>query len=131
MLTRVEYTKQAGERRFALVDAAMNDLMRPALYQAWHEVRAVRGDAPALVYDIAGPICESGDVLARDRELPLAAGSLLGFLSAGAYGSSMSSNYNSRPRAAEVLVDGEKIHLIRKRQALEDLIAGEIVPSEK
>lgn len=130
LLSRVEYTKTAGERNFALIDAAMNDLMRPALYQAWHEVRAVREDAPAASYDIAGPVCESGDVLARDRALPIAAGSLLAILSAGAYGSSMSSNYNTRARAAEVMVDGAQTHLIRRREVLADLWRDEsVLPS--
>ena len=130
LLTRVEYTKTAGTREFALIDAAMNDLMRPALYQAWHEVRAVRTSGPVRRYDLAGPVCESGDILARDRDLSLGEGSLLAFLSAGAYGSSMSSNYNTRPRPAEVMVDGSTTHLIRRRQALEDLWSDERVPGQ-
>jgi diaminopimelate decarboxylase len=125
LLTRVEYTKVAGSREFAVVDAAMNDLMRPALYQAWHEVRAVRADGPVRTYDLAGPVCESSDVLARERALPAAAGSLLAILSAGAYGSSMGSNYNTRPRPAEVMVDGGQCHLIRRRELLPELWAAE------
>ncbi len=129
LLAQVEYTKTAGAREFALIDAAMNDLMRPALYQAWHEVRAVRDSGVARTYDLAGPVCESGDILARDRQLAIGEGSLVAFLSAGAYGSSMSSNYNTRPRPAEVLVDGAQVHLIRRREPLEDLWADESIPS--
>jgi len=106
------------------VDAAMNDLARPALYDAYHEVAAVtpRG-TPKLRYDVVGPICESGDFLARDRELAVAPGDLLALLSAGAYGMAMSSNYNTRPRVAEVLVDGEGMYLIRQRETVESLYA--------
>lgn len=126
LLTRVEYLKQGAERKFAVVDAAMNDLMRPALYDAYHEVRpvaAARGNA--ATYEIVGPVCESGDFLARSRELPLSENDLLALMSAGAYGMSMSSNYNTRPRAAEVMVDKERVHLIRKREAITDLMAPE------
>ncbi len=129
LLARVEYTKTAGAREFALIDAAMNDLMRPALYQAWHEVRSVHNEGTPRRFDLAGPVCESGDILARDRDLALKEGSLIAFLSAGAYGSSMSSNYNTRPRPAEVLVDGTRTHLIRRRQQLEDLWKEEQIPS--
>ena len=122
LLTRVEYTKVAGERTFALVDAAMNDLMRLPVRRLARGACGARGWQPGT-YDIAGLICESGDVLARDRALALDSGSLLAILSAGAYGSSMSSNYNSRARAAEVMVDGDQAHLIRRREAIADLWA--------
>jgi len=129
LLTRVEYTKSAGRKQFALVDAAMNDLMRPALYEAWHEVTEVKKEGAQALFDIAGPVCESGDILARDRLLQLHEGSLLAILSAGAYGSSMSSNYNTRPRPAEVLIKGNKTSLIRKRELLSSLWEDEIIPS--
>ena len=109
---------------FAIVDAGMNDLMRPALYEAWHGVQAVsprQGEAQA--FDIVGPVCESGDWLARARRLCLAEGDLLAVMSAGAYGMAMSSNYNTRPRAAEVLVDGSHVHLIRARETIASLFA--------
>jgi diaminopimelate decarboxylase len=124
LLTRVEYLKQNGERHFAIVDAGMNDLMRPALYEAWHGVQPVtprQGNAQA--FDIVGPVCESGDWIARARQLCLAEGDLLAVMSAGAYGMAMSSNYNTRPRAAEVLVDGSRAHLIRERETIESLFA--------
>ena len=127
LLTKVEYVKQGGERRFAIVDAAMNDLIRPALYDAYHEVVAVKpspGTAPAR-YDIVGPVCESGDFLARARMLALEPGDLLAILSAGAYGSVMSSNYNTRPRPAEVMIDGATAHLVRARESVPDLYAHE------
>lgn len=125
LLTRVEYLK-GGAKRFAIVDAAMNDLMRPALYEAWHDVRLVRPHAGRTVsYDIVGPVCETGDWLARDRSLALLQGDLLAICSAGAYGMSMSSNYNTRPRAAEVMVSGSKAHLVRPRETLASLYAGE------
>jgi diaminopimelate decarboxylase len=129
LLTRVEYTKTAGDKRFALVDAAMNDLMRPALYEAWHEVRAVKKEGSEQVFDIAGPVCESGDILARDRLLEVHEGSLLAILSAGAYGSSMSSNYNTRPRPAEVLIQDTRAMLIRNRETLSTLWKDEIIPA--
>ena len=124
LLTRVEYLKQASERRFAIVDAAMNDLIRPSLYDAWHGVVPLRprqGDA--LAWDIVGPVCESGDWLARDRALCLEPGDLLAIESAGAYAMAMSSNYNSRGRAAEVMVDGDRARLVRERESLESLFA--------
>jgi len=126
LLTRVMYLKPGAERSFAVVDAAMNDLIRPSLYDAWHEVRPVhtRRESPR-VWQIVGPVCESADFLARDRELALAEGDLLALLSAGAYSMVMSSNYNSRPRAAEVLVDGETVHLVRSRETIADLFAHE------
>lgn len=125
LLTRVLYLKRNGEKRFAVTDAAMNDLIRPALYGAWQEVRAVRsrGGSPSERYDVVGPVCESSDFLAKDRILDIEAGSLLAILSAGAYGFVMSSNYNTRPRAAEVMVDGERAHLVRRRENVEDLFA--------
>jgi diaminopimelate decarboxylase len=130
LLTRVEYLKHGPDRNFAVVDAAMNDLMRPALYDAWHEIRPVRprNGAPQR-YEIVGPVCESGDFLGRDRQLDLAEGDLIAIMSAGAYGMSMSSNYNTRPRAAEVMVDGEKFDVVRSRETFDHLIATEkIVP---
>jgi diaminopimelate decarboxylase len=126
LLTRVEYLKHGPAKSFAVTDAAMNDLLRPALYDAWHDVLpVVRRDAPAKRYDVVGPICESADFLARDRSLALAAGDLLAVMSAGAYGMTMSSNYNSRPRPAEVIVDGETTHLVRERESTEGLFASE------
>jgi len=132
LLTRVEYVKTGKEKNFLVVDAAMNDLLRPSLYDAWHDVRPVheRDDkAAAAVYDVVGPVCESADFLAKDRRLAARAGDLLAIMSAGAYGMVMSSNYNSRPRAAEVLVDGSRIHVVRRRETVEQLYAGESVPS--
>ncbi len=126
LLTRVEYLKHGDARNFAVVDAAMNDLIRPALYDAYHDVRKVRpSTARPRHYEIVGPVCETGDFLARDRELALNQGDLLAVMSAGAYGMTMSSNYNSRARAAEVMVDGGTMHLIRERERIEQLFAGE------
>ena len=126
LLTRVEYLKHGKVRNFAVVDAAMNDLIRPSLYDAYHEIRPVRPSAAAAVrYEVVGPVCETGDFLARDRELALSEGDLLAVMSAGAYGMSMSSNYNSRVRAAEIMVDGDNVHLIRERERIEDLFATE------
>ena len=126
LLTRVTYLKPGAHRSFAVVDAAMNDLLRPALYDAWHGVRPVRprSERPRL-WQIVGPVCESADFLARDRELALAEGDLLAILSAGAYAMAMSSNYNSRPRAAEVLVDGGSMHLIGRRERVDELFSRE------
>lgn len=124
LLTRVEYLKHGEEKSFAIVDAAMNDLMRPALYDAWHDIVAVRPAAAAAQdYEVVGPVCESGDFLGRDRSLAIHAGDLLAVLSAGAYGMSMSSNYNTRARAAEVMVDGDQVHCIRRRESIPDLFA--------
>jgi diaminopimelate decarboxylase len=126
LLTRVEYLKPGADKNFAIVDAAMNDLMRPALYEAYHQIVAVNErQAPAQRYDIVGPICETGDFLGFARDLAIDEGDLLALLSAGAYGMSMASNYNSRPRAAEVLIDGNEIHLIRERETQSGLMAGE------
>ncbi len=125
LLTRVEYLKHTAHKNFAIVDAAMNDLLRPALYDAWQEIVPVvpRGDTAACVYDVVGPVCETGDFLGKGRELALAEGDLLAVRSAGAYGFSMSSNYNSRPRAAEVMVDGDRHHCVRERERIPDLFA--------
>ena len=126
LLTRIEYLKPGETKNFAIVDAAMNDLARPALYDAWHEVVAVSPHAgEAVEYDIVGPICESGDFLARARKLAVREGDLLAILSAGAYGMTMSSNYNTRPRAAEVIVDGDRAHPVRQREAVAELFATE------
>lgn len=129
LLTRVLYTKDGEEKRFLVVDAAMNDLARPALYGSHHRIQPVKEaprHGPREIVDVVGPICETGDFLARDRELAVAVpGDLLAVMSAGAYGFSMSSNYNSRPRAAEVMVDGNAFHVIRRRESVNDLIRGE------
>ncbi len=126
LLTRVEYLKHTAHKDFAIVDAAMNDLIRPALYQAWMDVTPVQPrDGQARHYDLVGPICETGDFLAKGRELVLAEGDLLAVRSAGAYGFVMSSNYNTRGRAAEVLVDGEQTFEVRRRETLAELYAGE------
>jgi len=124
LLTKVEYLKETEAKNFAIVDAAMNDLMRPALYDAYHNIVAVKPKATeSKVYEIVGPVCESGDFLGHDRTLSLAEGDLLAIMSAGAYGMSMSSNYNTRPRAAEVMVDGDKSYLIRARETVGELFA--------
>jgi diaminopimelate decarboxylase len=128
LLTRVLYRKKTTKRRFVIVDAAMTDLPRPALYDAWHPVEAVspRRGTKRLA-DVVGPVCESGDFLARERRLPpLERGDLLAVRKAGAYGFAMSSQYNSRPRAAEVLVDGGRARLARRRETLKDLTAAEL-----
>jgi diaminopimelate decarboxylase len=130
LLTRVEYVKPGEAKNFLVVDAAMNDLIRPALYGAWHEVKAVKESAAAgAVYDIVGPVCESADFLAKDRRLAAAEGDLLAILSCGAYAMVMSSNYNSRPRAAEVLVQGGKAELVRRRESIPELFALEHIPA--
>ena len=129
LLTRVEYLKHGESKDFAIVDAAMNDLMRPALYDAWHDIQPVMPrEGATRNYEIVGPVCESGDFLGHDRALALAEGDLLAILSAGAYGMSMSSNYNTRPRAAEVLVDQTQCHLARQRESYADLLKQEHVP---
>jgi diaminopimelate decarboxylase len=126
LLSEVLYLKHGQDRNFAIVDAAMNDLMRPALYEAWHDVLPLRNTPPGgRVYDIVGPVCESGDFLARDRQLSVNPGDLIAIASAGAYGMSMSSNYNTRPRAAEIMVDGERVYSIRDRETIAQLIAAE------
>jgi len=129
LLTRVLYLKHAAEKNFAVVDAAMSDLMRPALYDAWHDIAPLvqHNGRTAQVYDVVGPVCESGDFLARDRRLALAPGDDLAIASSGAYGFTMSSNYNTRPRAAEVMVEGEKFHIVRRRETVGELLALESV----
>ena len=126
LLSTVLYLKPGQDKNFAIVDAAMNDLMRPALYEAWHDVLPLRETTSAgKSYYIVGPVCESGDFLARDRQLAVNPGDLIAIASAGAYGMSMSSNYNTRPRAAEIMVDGDRIHLIRDRETIAILMANE------
>jgi diaminopimelate decarboxylase len=127
LLTKVLYKKTNGAKKFLIVDAAMNDLIRPSLYSAYHEIVPVQSGAqPRQKVDVVGPVCETGDFLARDRELPEAnEGDLLAVLDAGAYGMVLASNYNTRPRAAEVLVDGAKAKLIRKRETISDLLRAE------
>ncbi|HSD60062.1 MAG TPA: diaminopimelate decarboxylase [Burkholderiales bacterium] len=124
LLTRVEYLKHGEEKNFAVVDAAMNDLLRPALYDAFHDIVPVKDRAaPDGIFDVVGPVCETGDFLGHGRRLRVAPGDLLAVLSAGAYGMSMSSNYNTRPRAAEVMVDGERAQLVRERERVESLFS--------
>ena len=125
LLARVEYLKDNGGARFAIVDAAMNDFIRPALYDGWSHILPCerRSGGSRAVYTVAGPVCESGDFLGRDRELDVREGDAVAILSAGAYGFTMSSNYNSRPRAAEIMVDGERVHLVRRRERLAELHA--------
>ncbi|ENQ5773070.1 diaminopimelate decarboxylase [Vibrio fluvialis] len=124
LLTRVEFLKHTEHKNFAIIDAAMNDLMRPALYQAWQDIVPVSPrEGAALTYDLVGPVCETGDFLGKDRSLVLKQGDLLAVRSAGAYGFAMSSNYNTRTRAAEVIVDGDKTHLVRQREELSSLWA--------
>jgi len=127
LVTRVEYLKTTPDKNFAIVDAAMNDLVRPALYGAWQNIIPVQADSNSVskIWDIVGPVCETGDFLGKNRDLRLAPGDLLAIRSAGAYGFTMSSNYNSRPRVAEVMVDGSHVHLIRDRETLAQLWAGE------
>jgi diaminopimelate decarboxylase len=123
LVTKVEYIKNSGDKNFAIVDAGMNDLVRPALYEAWHDVIPVqiKENNQTKKYDIVGPVCESSDFLAKDRELMIAEGDLLAVMSSGAYGFSMSSNYNSRPKVAEVMVDGSDAFIIRTRESIEEL----------
>lgn len=128
LLTRIEYLKQGEAKNFAIIDAAMNDLMRPALYEAWHDINpVVPRSGAATEYDVVGPVCETGDFLGQARPLAVEAGDLLAVMSAGAYGMAMASNYNTRPRAVEVMVDGDKIHVIRQRETVEQLYAGESI----
>jgi len=127
LVTKIEYIKSTEDRQFAIVDAAMNDLLRPALYQSWQEIQTVIKDdtVESHTYDIVGPICETGDFLGKDRQLAIKEADLLAIRSAGAYGFTMSSNYNSRPRVAEVMVDDDEVFLVRSRETVESLYAGE------
>lgn len=128
LLSRVEFVKHGEAKNFLVIDAAMNDLIRPALYNAWHEILPVRKDSePGDVYDVVGPVCETGDFLGHDRRLSAKAGDLLAIMSAGAYSMTMSSNYNSRPRAAEILVDSSTDYLVRERETIAGLFSGERV----
>ena len=128
LLTRVEFIKHGEEKNFCIVDAAMNDMARPAMYQAWMDMQpVVKGGAEAAMFDVVGPICESGDWLARDRELNVAPGDLLVMKTAGAYGMTMASNYNTRGRAVELIVDGDQVHIVRQRENPADLFALESV----
>jgi diaminopimelate decarboxylase len=126
LVTKVEYLKENEGKHFAIVDAAMNDLIRPSLYGAWQEICEVQTtDTPKQLIDIVGPVCETGDFLGKQRQLAIEEGDYLAILSAGAYGFVMSSNYNSRPRAAEVMVDDDSYHIVRKRETLDDIMSGE------
>ena len=127
LVTQVEYLKPTAHKNFAIVDAAMNDLVRPSLYSAWQEIIPVNqiSTAPDQQWDIVGPVCETGDFLGKERQLKVVPGDLLAIRSSGAYGFSMSSNYNSRPRVAELLVDGDRVHLIRERETIQQLWANE------
>jgi diaminopimelate decarboxylase len=126
LLMQVQVIKKNGDKNFAVVDAAMNDMLRPALYDAWMDINTVATESEHNeIYDVVGPVCETGDFLAKDRALTISEGDYLYLSSAGAYGFTMSSNYNSRPRVAEVMIDNETIHLVRARETLEDLVRGE------
>jgi diaminopimelate decarboxylase len=131
LVTRVEYVKQTGDKKFVIVDAAMNDLIRPALYDAFHEIVPVsRRSGPLVSSDVVGPICESSDYFCKDRPLPkVGEGDYLALMSAGAYGFVMASNYNTRPLAAEVLVHGARAAVVRRRQRLPELWAAEKIPA--
>jgi len=129
LLTEVQYLKESEDKNFAVVDAAMNDLVRPSLYSAWQEIVAVvPADRPIKIYDVVGPVCETGDFLGKERPLAIAQGDLLAVRSSGAYGFTMSSNYNSRPRAAEILVDGSNAHIVRERESIASLFDSEHIP---
>ena len=132
LVTNVELIKETENRNFAVIDAAMNDLLRPSLYSAWQEIIPVKQSSSAVAaeYDIVGPVCETGDFLGKSRMLAIEAGDLLAVRSAGAYGFTMSSNYNTRPRVAEVMVDGDQFHVVRQRESFDDLIRGESVLPE-
>ncbi len=127
LLTRVEYLKQTRSKNFAIVDAGMTELLRPALYDAWHPIMPVmqHSDHPEVIYDIVGPVCESADFLGKSRLLAIGEGDLIAIGFVGAYGACMSSNYNARPRAAEVMVDKDKVHIVRTRESIQDLFAQE------
>ncbi len=130
LVSRVLYTKETGEKNFVIIDAGMNDLIRPSLYGSFQGILPVtKGDEEEIVADVVGPICESGDFMARNRRMPkFNPGDLVAVMSAGAYGFSMSSNYNARPRVCEVLARGDCFHLIRERENYDDLIRGERIP---
>ncbi len=131
LLTQVMFLKPTEHKNFAIIDAAMNDLIRPALYQAWQEIRPLKPrSSPTKEWDLVGPICETGDFLGKSRELAIESGDYLAVMSAGAYGFSMSSNYNTRGRAAEIIVDGDEMHLVRARETIEDMLRGEAVLPE-
>ncbi len=132
LITKVEYIKQTGHKNFAIVDAAMNDLLRPSLYSAWQEIvpLQMRDDIDAAEYDIVGPVCETGDFLGKERHLALDTGDLLAVRSAGAYGFTMSSNYNSRPRPPELMIDGAKVHVVRRRETIDELFQQEALLPE-
>lgn len=133
LITEVEYLKLSEHKNFAIIDAAMNDLIRPALYQSWQAIIPVckpAADVESVVYDVVGPVCETGDFLGKDRELAIKAGDILAVRSSGAYGFTMASNYNTRSRAVELLVDGDKIHVIRERESLDYLMQGETILPE-
>lgn len=131
LLTQVMFLKPTEHKNFAVIDAAMNDLIRPSLYQAWQEIRPLKPrDTAGKLWDLVGPICETGDFLGKDRELAIEPGDYLAVMSAGAYGFAMASNYNTRGRAAEVVVDGDQMHLVRARETFEDMIRGEAVLPE-
>ena len=127
LVTQVEYLKPTEHKNFAIVDAAMNDLVRPSLYSAWQNIIPVslKSNAEETIWDIVGPVCETGDFLGKERPLKIAQGDLLAIRSSGAYGFTMSSNYNSRPRLAELIVDGSSLHVIRERETIAQLWAGE------
>jgi len=126
LLTEVLYLKHSEDKNFAIIDAAMNDLMRPALYGAWQDIMPVQPrEGEGRIYDVVGPVCETGDFLGKERQLCLRSGDVLAVKSAGAYGFTMSSNYNTRPRAVEVMVDGDQTHVIRERETLDRLLQGE------
>jgi len=129
LLTKVEFTKRNASKNFAIVDAGMNDFLRPSLYQAFHKIKAVKQNSAAKteLYDVVGPVCESADVLGYARELQLEAGDLLAVCGAGAYGFVMAGNYNSRPRPPEIMVDGDQIHIVRRRETQEELTQAEAV----
>lgn len=128
LVTEVEFLKMAEYKNFAVIDAAMNDLIRPALYSAWQEIiPVVPREGETATYDIVGPVCETGDFLGKERDLNIQAGDLLAVRSSGAYGFTMASNYNTRPRAVEVMVDGSAVHVIRQRETLDDLMRGEVI----
>ena len=127
LLTKVEYLNKAEDHNFAIVDAAMNDLIRPALYNSWHDIKRIvqTTHTESEIYDVVGPVCETGDFLGKARQLYLEHEDVLAVCSAGAYGFTMSSNYNSRPRVPEIMVDGHQVHQIRRRETIEELMQGE------